>query len=275
MANEAMRRHWTDVHGPGWVEHAQVFDRMLAGIGDALLRNAAVEPRSRVLDVGCGTGTLTAALAQLGARPVGVDISPTMVDGARERYPDLEFVLADAQVDPLPGPVDAVVSRFGVMFFEDPVAAFANIAAACADGARLDFVCWRGPDDNPALTVGARRLLAALPDGPPPFDPLAPGPMAFADDARVRGILVDAGWSAIEVRPLDTRCRFDVAPGSSGVDERLTLIISSDSGRRFLTEVPAERQPDALAEARADLESFVVDGLLELPAACWLVRARR
>lgn len=268
-----MRRHWTDANGKAWVGQARLFDRMLSSIGDLLLAQVTTEPGSRVMDVGCGTGTFTAAVADLGLVPTGVDISTTMIDGARSRYPDLSFVVADVQVDPLPGPFDAVVSRFGVMFFEDPVTAFTNIGAACVDGATLTFVCWRGLDDNPAISVGARELLAALPESAPPPDPLAPGPMAFADRARLRGILIDAGWSAIEIDPLDAMCHFDV-DGSDGVDERLTLLMASDSGQRFLQQVPEARQPAGIAAARADVASYVVDGRVELAAGCWLVHAR-
>ena len=273
MANEAQRTAWTDVSGPTWVRNAATVDRMLGAISDALLASITAEPGARVLDVGCGTGTFTAAVAALGTDPVGVDISSTMIEGARARFPDLTFVLADAQVDPLPGPFDAVVSRFGVMFFDDPVAAFANIGANCVAGATLDFVCWRSIEHNPVFAIGTRRLLAALPSSAP-ADPLAPGPLAFADDARLRALLIDSGWSAIDIRPLEATCRFDVGD-SDGIDERVEMILSSDSGRRFRAEVPAERQAEAIAAARADLESYIVDGHVEIPGGCWLVRARR
>jgi SAM-dependent methyltransferase len=274
MANDAMRHHWTDVNGPAWVEHQRLYDRMLGSITGHLLEAITVEHGQRILDVGCGTGTLTAALADLGAHAVGADISETMVAGARRRFADLDFVVADAQIDPLPGPFDQVVSRFGVMFFDDPVAAFANIGRAGFDGTTLTFVCWRGLAENPAIAAGARKLLEALPEPPPPMDPLAAGPMAFADPARVRGILIDAGWSAIEIDPLDTVARYDL-DGDDGIDGRMTLMLDADTGRRFLAAVPEADRGAGLAAARADIASYLVDGHVELPAACWLVRARR
>src|SRR6478609_1955830 len=173
MANDAMRAQWTDVSGPAWVEHVRLFDRMLAEITGHLLAAITVEHGERILDVGCGTGTLSAALADRGATPVGVDISPTMIGGARRRFADLTFVVADAQSEPLPGRFDQIVSRFGVMFFEDPVAAFTNLCRAVDEGATLTFVCWRALEENPAIAAGARRLLDALPAPPAPMDPLA------------------------------------------------------------------------------------------------------
>ncbi|MFT3855430.1 MAG: class I SAM-dependent methyltransferase [Ilumatobacteraceae bacterium] len=275
MANDQMRHHWTSVNGPAWVEHQRLFDRMLSGVTGHLLDAITVEHGQRIADIGCGTGTLTGAIADRGAHAVGIDISETMVGGARRRFPDLEFVVADAQLDPLPGPFDQVVSRFGVMFFDDPVAAFANIGTATTDGATMTFLCWRGIAENPAISAGARKLIAALPEAPPPMDPTAPGPMAFADPARLRGILIDAGWDAIDIEPVDSVARYDLDDGDDGIDGRMTLMLDSDAGRRFLADVPEAERGPGMAAARADIESFLVDGHVELPAACWLVRARR
>ncbi len=270
MANEAMRQQWGEISGPAWVEHQHLFDRMLSSITGHLLEAITVEHGQRFLDIGCGTGTFTAALADRGARVVGADISESMLVGARDRFPDLEFVHADAQLDDLGGPYDQIVSRFGVMFFDDPVAAFTNIGRAASDGTTLTFVCWRGPQENLAITAGGRKLME-----PTPLDPTAPGPMSFADAARVRGILIDAGWSAIEIDPLDTVSRFDLTDGDDGVDGRMALLMESETGRRFHATVAESDRGPALAAARADVETFLVDGHVELPAACWIVRARR
>ena len=195
MANDAMRHHWTDVNGPAWVEHQRLYDRMLGSITGHLLEAITVEHGQRILDVGCGTGTLTAALADLGAHAVGADISETMVAGARRRFADLDFVVADAQIDPLPGPFDQIVSRFGVMFFDDPVAAFANIGRAGFDGTTLTFVCWRGLAENPAIAAGAREAARGAPrataaDGPAGRRPdglRRPGPCCAASSSTPAG----------------------------------------------------------------------------------------
>ncbi|MCU1504079.1 MAG: type 11 methyltransferase [Ilumatobacteraceae bacterium] len=273
MTNEQMREVWTNETGASWVAHHRTHDRMLESILAELVEAITVEDHQRVLDVGCGTGTLTAAVAELGGTVAGTDISPTMIAGARARFPDIEFFVADAQVDDLHGPYDVIVSRFGVMFFADPVAAFANLAANAADGAALHFVCWRGLDDNEVFTVGVRKLLAAMPLPPTP-DPHAPGPMAFADEARVRAILIDAGWTAIDIAPVDTVARFGL-DGSDGIEERLTQMLTSESGRRFTAQVPEDQRGPGIAAARADLLEHLVDGEVQLHAAAWLVRARR
>jgi SAM-dependent methyltransferase len=272
MPNEQTREIWTSVSGPSWVQHHRIHDTMLGSISAVLVESLTVEPEQRVLDVGCGTGTLTAAVAALGAIAIGTDISPTMIAGARDRFADLEFFVADAQVDDLHGPYDAIVSRFGVMFFDDPVAAFANLAASAIDGAPLNFVCWRGLDLNPVFTAGSSALSAALPAAPP-LDPHAPGPMAFADEARLRGLLIDGGWSAIDIEPVDTVVRFGL-DGSDGIEERMIQMMTSETGRRFVSQVPEEARGPALEAARRDLARYMVDGELQLDAAAWLVRAR-
>ena len=277
MANEPMRDHWTNVTGPHWVRDHRTYDRMLEQLSAALVAAITAGADDRVLDVGCGTGTLTAAVAERVGSVVGVDISAVMVEGARERFddvPNVEFVVADAQHDALPGQFDAVVSRFGVMFFDDPVAAFANIGAAARRGASLTFVCWRGIAENLVFSAGAHALIAALPEPPAVADPLAPGPMAFADPARLRGILIDGGWMAIDIEPLDRVARFGL-DGSDGIEERLAQLRVGESGRRLTEQVPDADQPAAWKAARAELEEHLVDGELTLPAAAWLVHARR
>ena len=269
-----MREMWTEDSGPHWIANYRLFDTMLQPFCDALIEALTVQPGGQVLDVGCGPGTLTAAVTKLGLQVVGADISSSMVAGARARFPGLTFEVADAQTDDLGGPYDAVVSRFGVMFFEDPVAAFRNIARFTADGGTLLFVCWRGVSENPIFTSGARALRAALPEPPPPADPLAPGPTAFADDARLRAILIDAGWTAVEIEPLDATCHFAV-DGSDGVEERIMQLRSSESGRMLLAQVAPADQPAAWEAARAELRTHLVDGELQLPGAAWFVRARR
>lgn len=272
MANEVMRDHWTTGTGPHWVTHQRLFDRMIDPFGRAAMAALTADAVDHVLDVGCGTGSTSLQLSEHAARVTGADISPTMIAAARERSAAIDFVVTDAQTDHLGGPYDAVFSRFGVMFFDDPVAAFANIRRS-APTSRIAFACWRRADENPVITSGAEVIMAALPDPPPPPDPSAPGPFAFADPDRVTSILGAAGWTDVTIEPFDTMCRFDV-DGGDGVEERLTLLLGSFTGAAFREQIPVDEQPAVLARVREHLTTLRTDGLLQLPGAIWVVTAR-
>ncbi len=206
--NEQMRAGWT-ASAQAWVENEEILDRAFTPVTDALLRAADLGGGGAVLDVGCGSGTLLEACARRGHRVVGVDIASPMVAAARRRVPEATVVLADAQtadLGALPGaPFDRVVSRFGVMFFAEPRAAFGTIRAATAPHARLAFVCWRGVEENLVFTLGTRVLTAVAGMAEPVSGDR--GPTAFADRDVARGVLADAGWSDIAVAPLATPLR--------------------------------------------------------------------
>lgn len=280
MVNDEARATWAD-SGIGWVENEAVFDATFAPITAALLEAADLAPGQRVLDVGCGSGTLLAAASDAGAEAVGVDLSPTMVEGARRRVPAATVLLADAQTTDLleaaPGrPFDRVVSRFGVMFFADPVEAFGRVRAACAPGARLAFACWRSYDENPTFALGQDLLVARLGEPPLVAPADAPGPMAFADPDRSRAVLGAAGWSDVRVERLDTVLDY-AYDGSDGVERRMETIFATSTGRRARTRLEPELGPAGwsalLDEVRDHVRSSVVDGALRLPAATWTVTA--
>lgn len=278
--NEGMRRTWTD-GGVGWVRHEALFDATFAPITAALLAAADLGPGQRVLDVGCGSGTLLEAAVAVGAEAVGVDVSPTMVEGARRRVPGAHVVLADAQTADLaalaPGAAyDRVVSRFGVMFFDDPVEAFARVRGACAPGARLAFACWRSHADNPGFSLGQDVLLARLEEPPFAAEPDAPGPMSLADPDRVRSVLGAAGWSGVATTPLDTVLDYGY-DGSDGVENRLTLVLATTTGLRAERVLRPRLGDDGWAalldDVRARIREARTADRLTLPAATWLVTA--
>ncbi|WP_344487561.1 class I SAM-dependent methyltransferase [Glycomyces endophyticus] len=275
-----MRRNWTD-GAAGWVANQAVFDAVFAPVTAAILDAADLAAGRRVLDVGCGTGTLLAAGTAAGAEVVGVDISEGMAAAARERVPGAAVLVADAQTADLreaaPGAAfDRVVSRFGVMFFEDPEAAFANLRRAAAPGARLVFACWRSLAENPMFSLGSQVLADRLDPRPEPSAPGAPGPDAFADADRLRGLLGGAGWTGVRIDPLDFTCDYGF-DGTDGVEERLAQIRAVGVGRlaeeQLVPRIGADGWEALLDEVRAELRGSLVDGVLRFPGAVWLATA--
>jgi SAM-dependent methyltransferase len=279
MANEAMRDNWA-TGAEGWVRNERIFDAVFRPFTAAVLGAADLGSARRVLDIGCGAGTLLEAAAAAGAEAVGADISPVMVEAARRRVPAATVVTADAQTADLlaaaPGPpFDRVVSRFGVMFFAEPAAAFANIRSATGPGARLAFVCWR-EDEAEMFSLGLRALVARLAERPAPLVPGAPGPLGLADADRIREVLTAAGWSGVTIEPVDGLCDYAI-DGSDGVEERLAAALSGSVGRAAQAELEPRLGPDgwqaALDEARAELRAQLVDRAVRFVGHTWLVTA--
>jgi len=279
VSNDEMSAEWA-AKADAWVRNERIYDAAFAPFTEAVLAAADIRPGLRVLDVGCGAGTLLEALTTAGAQPVGVDISPEMTDAARRRAPEATVLQADAQSCDLlaeaPGPpFDRVISRFGVMFFADPVAAFANLRAATAPGGRLAFVCWRAGEKD--LFWHGVRAIARRMDTPPaqPADD-APGPMGLARDERIHDVLTGAGWSEPSVEPLDGIADYSL-DGGDGVEERLSVALAgrvAQAARRELEPRLGEAGWSALLEdARAELRSRLVDGVVKLTARAWLVTA--
>lgn len=279
MANEAMRDNWA-IGAEGWVRNEQIFDAVFTPFTEAILGAAHLGQGRRVLDIGCGAGTLLEAAVAAGADAVGVDISPAMVDAARRRNPAATVVTADAQTADLleiaPGvPFDRVVSRFGVMFFADPEAAFANIRSATAPSARLVFASWRDSETE-MFSLGLRALTARL-DDPPGRPPVgAPGPLGLATADRIREVLGVAGWSDLTIEPCDGLCDYST-DGSDGVEERMAVALSGTVGRAVRAKLEPMLDPDGwqavVDEARAELRAQLVDGAVRFVGQTWLVTA--
>ncbi|QIE45432.1 methyltransferase domain-containing protein [Pseudohalocynthiibacter aestuariivivens] len=205
LGNASQAQYWSDGPGRKWVQQREPLDALMAPVLDLVLEGAGLTPGAQVLDIGCGTGTSTIEIAQgiaPGGRVVAVDIAASLLDEARIRadgVPGAHFILADAQTHAFElGAFDMALSRFGVMFFSDPVQAFRNIASALKPGCPLIFAAWCGVDDNPWFGIPAKAAMDRL-GSVPPSDPRAPGPMAFQDGEYVTGLLTDAGLREVSV----------------------------------------------------------------------------
>ena len=201
--------YWNADAGETWAALQKQMDAQLEPHGLRAMEALAPAAGERIVDVGCGSGQTSLALGQAVGRSgavMGLDISRPLLDLARRRAAEsgaanVSFGEADVQTYAFaPATFDAVFSRFGVMFFADPPAAFANIRRALKPGGRLAFVCWRTPAENIFMTLPYTAAAAQFPPAPPPT-PGAPGPFAFADPDRVRHILSSAGFRDIGAGP--------------------------------------------------------------------------
>jgi SAM-dependent methyltransferase len=266
---------WRGRTGRSWAAEWRRTDRSFAPLTERLLQRSREFAFGSVLDVGCGAGELSLALAR--GRPqcrvTGVDISPQLVGTAQERGTSLgnvAFEVGDAATwRPEPGRApELLVSRHGVMFFDDPRSAFGHLAQIAAPGAGLLFSCFRDPAQNPFFTEVARLL----PDSAPPADPHAPGPFAFADPARVEAILTDAGWQGVVFDPFDLA--MVVGAGADPVEDAVTYFSTIGPAARAAAELPPE-EADRLQDAVRNLaRRHRLDGMVALRAATWVVTAR-
>lgn len=270
--------NWNVKAGDKWARNRTSLERFMTPITARIMEKAALRAGEAVLDIGCGCGaTSLAAAGRVGpsGTVVGVDVSAPMLAEARafNHAPNVEYVLADAALHAFPpARFDLVFSRFGVMFFSDPVAAFKNIRTALQGGARLAFVCWQPLKDNPWVTVPLTAALKHIPK-PPPADPFAPGPFAFADPARVESILTGAGFSAVSIEPATFSLHVG-QPGPDCVDEAMHFATELGPASRLIADAEEPAREAAQGEIRKALAALQTPQGISLGAACWLVGAR-
>jgi SAM-dependent methyltransferase len=274
--NAAQAEYWNCVAGPRWTDNQERQDQVLRPLSDRLIAAADPKPGDRVIDVGCGCGATTIDLAERvhpGGEVLGLDISEPMLARARERaaqYPPARFVLADATVYDLePEWADLVVSRFGVMFFADPARSFANLRKGLKPGGRLAFACWREAKQNPFFVVPLREAGKHAPPLPE-MDPEAPGPFAFAEEARVRRILGDAGYADIALTPEDLE--LDIAVGR-GLDAAVTAAMTIGPTSRMLDGQSEAVRAAVAADIRKALAAHARGDSVPLGGAIWIVTA--
>jgi len=270
--------YWNGPGGEHWTERQPLQDILLAPISQILIDSAAASLGERIIDVGCGCGSTSIALAQAVAPSgfvLGIDISAPMLARARQLAPKtlpVDFVLADATVHPFdPASFDLLVSRFGVMFFAEPALSFANLRRALKPTGRLAFVCWREPRENPMLMTPLQAAYKHVPKLPQP-GPEDPGPFSFASEERVRRILREAGFVDVAIVPRNLS--LDIAIGR-GLEAAVQGAIEIGPASRALHDHPEDVRAAAKESIREALKPFVRGETVPLPAAIWIVTARK
>lgn len=273
--NAEQAREWNGDNGRHWVEHNQRYESILHAFDRPLLQAAELHADDRVLDLGCGCGQTTFEAARLvpDGAVTGLDLSEPMLELARHRSgrthsAEVTFEQADAQIHPFtPAGYDAAVSRFGVMFFADPSAAFTNIATALRPGGRLAFVCWQPPDRNPWFRKTAGTL-AEYVDFPDESED-ACGPFSLTDPARIREVLAGTGFVDVDISAITEPMRT-----ADDVEDAIDFICEG-SMATTLTEAGPEIKARALDAVRTALAPHDTEDGLVLPGYAWLVTARR
>src|SRR5438552_12885119 len=275
--NAEQIEHWNGDEARHWIDEHDRYDRQLAPFGDAVLRAAAINSSDRVLVIGCGCGRTMFLAAQHADTALGVDISAPMLERARaeareRNLVNVRFEQADIQSRAfVPNSFDVAISRFGVMFFDAPVEAFANVARALAPEGRLAFVCWKDLAHNEWLLVPglAAAEHVALPDA---GSPGGPGIFALADPDHVRGLLTNAGFEAIDVAPFETSM---LLAGGGTLDETIEFLLATGIGRAMLDQAEPDARARAVDAVRTALAAHHHGDGVRLGAATWVVTARK
>ena len=274
MTNAEQIEFWNGTAGHRWARLQDRIDLQLNNITDALMPFADARPGMRILDIGCGAGTTTLRLGMVvapGGTVAGIDISVPMLDVARARAQamnaDIVFLESDASRHDFQPVFDLVFSRFGVMFFDDPVAAFRNIRRALVPKGRLAFVCWRSFKENEWAFVPFAAASHLLPEQPP-ADPNAPGPFAFADAQRLKKILAKANFADIRIEKLDT-----VSNVGADLDQAADAALNIGPLSRAAADVSDGTREEIRSVVKAALEKYETPSGVTPGAACWLVGA--
>jgi SAM-dependent methyltransferase len=276
--NQDQRDYWNREEAHHWVDNQQRYDEMLAPFGERVLAAAALTATDRVLDVGCGCGTTTlgAARAVPDGQAIGIDLSEPMTARAHQRALDegignVLFEVADAQTFRHDVPFDVVISRFGVMFFDDPVAAFTNLQRGLWSGGRLAFACWQDLLENEWMFVPAGAVLehVPMPDLGPPG---APGPFSLGDTDRVRSVLTDAGFTEIDVESAEEQV---LVAGRGTIDDAVEFMRHSGLANTLLSDAPDDLRERAFASVREALAPFATDDGVRMGAKAWIVTASK
>ncbi len=273
MDNTAQIDYWNGAAGQKWVRDADRLDKMLRPFLESVMDFAKPKAGEVVTDIGCGGGALSLAVAAKGAIATGVDVSEPLIEVARRRAavsaPGTRFVVADASEWTPEAAADLIVSRFGVMFFADPVRAFANIRKGTAPGGRLAFVCWRPLSENEWALAPIIAAMPFLREAPKPPEPGAPGPFAFGQREHIDRILTEAGWKDVRISPWNGLIELPGATAPETAEFMLEIgPLSRTIAEQGLDPAQIKAALVARVEGLADAE-----GRTRLKAATWIVEA--
>jgi len=273
-SNAEQSKYWNEVAGPKWVALDASINSQIEPLGMEAVERLAVKPGERLLDVGCGCGHTTHELGQrvgAGGEVLGLELSEPMLERARAGAgKNVEFRAADVQTEDLgEGRHDGIFSRFGVMFFADPAAAFANLRRSLAPSGRMVFICWQEIGKNPWMAVPGAAV-APLVEMPPRPSPHAPGPFAFADAERVKGILEGAGFSRVHYEGLERSLK--IGQGMSR-KELVDFSLQMGPAGAAMREAEESLRDELRAAVDQALEPYLVGDLLEMESATWIFSA--
>jgi SAM-dependent methyltransferase len=271
--NAEQAEQWNGPGARSWIQAQTLLDQTFLNFEKMLVEAVKAAGANTVLDIGCGTGATTRAIArQLGpeGRALGLDISAPMIARATElakaEGSTARFTAGDAQTQAFePGSFDMITSRFGVMFFSDPVAAFSNLRGALRPDGQLAMVSWRSTAENPFMTVAERAAAPLLPDLPPRRSG-STGQFAFADQTRIQGILDDSGWRGGRNEAIDVTCTFP----ADALDTYLSLM---GPVGQMLAQQDDDQKRRVVDAIRTSFETYLVGSNIAFTAACWMTRA--
>jgi SAM-dependent methyltransferase len=269
--------YWNGEEASHWVAQLDRYDEMLQPFNHHLLPVAKVNRTDTTLDIGCGCGATTLEAAQLAPNGlvVGVDLSRPMIDFATDRarrtvVDNVRFNHGDVEVYPFNASAfDRAISRFGVMFFGDPVAAFSNIARSLRPSGTLTFVCWQEPLRNEWIAVPGAAVAAHVPL-PDVTNADAPGPFSLADPDRIRDVLGQSGFDHFEIASVEVPLRLGAT-----VEDTVAFLATTGMGRAMLADVEAPTQTRALAAVSEALSPYESGDGVRLGSSAWLVTAGR
>ena len=259
---------WNGDAGQKWVRGQERLDAMLSQATQALFQMAKLSPADQVLDIGCGCGDTSIAIAQTGANVTGIDISAPMLARAKARAPSIRFIETDASSHKFSPEYDLLFSRFGVMFFANPDDAFKNLRSALKSRGRLAFVCWRDWRENEWVRVPISVVRPLVPPQPQQ-GPEDPGPFAFADLGRVRRILSHAGFDEITAKPVDIQMTL-----GETIEDAVSHITDFGPVSRMLADAPDQTKTAVLQAITTAFKPYASRKPFSMGAAVWIITAK-